>query len=218
MKITIPRMAAWSSEQQDDTQLRVTRDGLTYADGEQPEDRCDQGFLWPRTGTSPGVGTVQFDRPHPYRQRQAMAELLCQVCFSPATRSNLGVLWLLHDHWGEWPNWPEGMGSTEPPVCADCVYASATGCRSLRQTGIALYWVGQQPLFGVQGKIITRDPLSGKLRAAGSGIYEPTVTLARHVLAMKSVRSLEHCTPVSRSYLRTLLRAGNCSPVARRSA
>ena len=216
MNTVVPRIAAWSSEQPELRRLRVTPDGLTYKDGEQSGDRDALGFLWVRHSSSPGIGAVQFSRPHPTRQREAMTSLTCQVCSGPATTSELGVLWLLHDHWGDWPYWPEGMGESEPPVCETCVPLAAGRCPSLRSSGVALYWVGSYDLFGVQGKVMTRLPRAGQPIEVDSGVYAAADLVAPWVLAYKAIRRLRNCTPVKPAHARRLLHPAASSPAGTR--
>jgi hypothetical protein len=83
--------------------------GIAYQD-ETLADRDRNGVLWHRTPFIPGQGRPDFGRVHPLRQRRTMQRLLCQVCAGPANTTEDGVLWLLKDHRGDWPAWPDGMG------------------------------------------------------------------------------------------------------------
>jgi hypothetical protein len=128
--IVAPYVTAWTAEHDLPYRLiTVPGAGIAYAD-ETAADRDHNGILWWRTASRPGEGQPVFGLVHPDRQRRAMLRLLCQVCAGPADQTNDGVLWLLQDHRGDWPGWPNGMGVTEPPICHSCVRQSrrrATG-------------------------------------------------------------------------------------------
>ena len=114
-RVIAPYITKWDAEQDLRPTLVMRPDGgIGYAD-ELLDDRDDHGVLWQQTAARHGVGRPAFGEVHPWRQRRAMIELLCQVCAGPADRTRDGVLWLLRDYQGDWPGWPERMGSVEPP-------------------------------------------------------------------------------------------------------
>lgn len=80
-----------------------------------------------------------------------MRNLLCQVCGAPADQDDQGVLWLLLDHREDWPNWPEQMACTHPPVCRRCARISARICPAVRKAPLAVR-VGHCPVAGVLGE------------------------------------------------------------------
>lgn len=132
---------------------------------------------------------------HPLRQRRAMRRLLCQVCGGPADRNEHGVLWLLRDHHDDWPNWPEGMANTYPPVCLPCARASIRECPALRRGYVAVR-ARHCPIVGVYG---IRHALAGSLATPSGGTiatYEdPGIDWT---LATQLVRSLHDCRPTGR--------------------
>lgn len=190
-QVIAPYITAWSTEQ--DLPCRLVEcpgRGISYAD-EILTDRDAHDVLWRQTATSPGRGRPQFGKVHPVRQRQAMDRLLCQVCGDPADQTDEGVLWLLRDYRGDWPRWPEGMGSTEPPVCLPCVAASVRLCPALRRGAVAIR-VREYPIAGVRGALYRK----GLLAPVAAGVVnmpydDPTV---RWVLASAMIRELRGCT------------------------
>ena len=81
----VPYIASWSGERCTRAPLIAKGTGIAY-ERERPGDRDARGVLWMRYTRVPGVGTPQFTKVHPYRQRRAMRHLLCQVCGGPADR------------------------------------------------------------------------------------------------------------------------------------
>jgi hypothetical protein len=59
-------------------------------------------------------------------------------------------LWLLRDYRDDWPDWPNGMGATEPPVCLRCARYSVRACPELRKGWVAVR-VGHSVVAGVYG-------------------------------------------------------------------
>lgn len=167
-RIVAPFVTATSVEQDLRCSLIVRPAGLGvgYAN-ELPGDRDDQGVLWHRVAERE-EGTPEFGRVHPARQRWAMSELLCQVCAWPADRTPDGVLWLLRDHRADWPRWPEGMASVEPPVCARCVAISLRRCPALQRGAVAVR-VRKFAVAGVWGTLYR------------PGAFAPTPVSAAHL-------------------------------------
>ncbi|MEU7478913.1 hypothetical protein AB0A63_23205 [Lentzea sp. NPDC042327] len=154
-------------------------------------DRDRHGVLWTQTVSRRGDGRPEFARVHPQRQRRAMERLLCQVCGNPADQDETGVLWLLRDFRGDWPNWPEGMASTEPPVCRPCVPLSRRLCPSLRK-GVVAVRVRHHPIAGVRGSLYRPGTLAPVAVRAGDFAYDDP--FVHRVLASALIRELRGCT------------------------
>jgi hypothetical protein len=122
-----------------------------------------------------------------------MRRLLCQVCAGPADHTDKGVLWLLQDHRDDWPNWPENMGVTEPPICLPCVRLSARHCPALRRGAVALR-VRRFPVAGVYGALYSSDGTAPV--AVGEANVSFDNPLIRWVHAATLVRELHDCTIV----------------------
>ena len=190
-RIVAPYVTATDVEQDLTCSLVVRPDGrgVGYAN-ELPGDRDDQGVLWRKVAERQGKGTPEFGRVHPARQRRAMSEPLCQVCAGPADRTPDGVLWLLRDHREEWPRWPEGMASVEPPVCARCVAISLRRCPAL-QRGAVAFRVREFAIASVRGTLcrpgtFTPAPVAAVHRAYG----DPDT---RWMVAVALIRELRGC-------------------------
>lgn len=187
-----PYVTAWSAEVDPPHELvEVPGRGIAYAD-ETVSDRDSNGVLWYRTSHCPGQGRPEFGRVHPLRQRRAMRRLLCQVCAGPADRTDDGVLWLLRDHRGDWPGWPDGMGVTEPPVCVPCLRFSVRVCPALRNGAVAVR-VGRFAVDGVHGALHTGGPVPVFVGAVTVSLDNPAV---RWVRAVSLARELRDCTIV----------------------
>lgn len=167
--------------------------GVGYAD-ETIHDRDRNGVLWIRAMSRPHQGEPLFAKIHPLRQRRAMRRLLCNVCGSPADRSEDGVLWLLKDHRGDWPGWPAQMAVTEPPVCVPCVRRSVRMCPALRREGAVAVRVRDAPISGVHGTLYRFD--HGRPVALDDVAVAYQDRRVRWVLAAKLVRKIEDCTIV----------------------
>lgn len=146
----VPYITTWSSEAERPGLLIESHAlGIAYAD-ETLLDRDEHGILWRRMPSRPGGGRPLFGRVHSLRQRRAMRRLLCQVCAGPADRTEHGTLWLVPDFDDNWPNWPEGMAATEPPICISCAQESIQLCPTLRKRH-AIFRVRHSPVSGVYG-------------------------------------------------------------------
>lgn len=193
-RTVVPYITAWSGEHTALPEVVATSSGIAYAD-ETLIDRDGEGVLWRRQPSRPRQGHPEFRKVHPVRQRRAMRRLLCQVCGGPADRNEHGVLWLLRDHHDNWPNWPEGMANTYPPVCLPCARASIRECPALRQGYVAVR-ARHCPIVGVYG---VRYALAGSLATPSGGTIatyeEPAIDWT---LATQLVRSLHDCTPTGR--------------------
>jgi hypothetical protein len=149
MSVVVPYITSWSTEQDLPITMMARRSGIGYLD-ETLTDRDEHGVLWTRIASSPGHGRPMFGKVHSLRQRRVMSRLLCQVCGGPADRTEQGVLFLLKDDRWDWPNWPEGMGCSEPPVCLPCARVSIRSCPALRKGCVAVR-VGHSTVSGVYG-------------------------------------------------------------------
>jgi hypothetical protein len=127
----VPYIATWSTEEALPVQVIGTPKGIGYAH-ELAVDRDGHGVLWAQRPSRPGSGEPIYNRVHPLRQRRAMQKLLCQVCAGPADQNRQGTLWLLRDDRGDWPDWPEKMGNTHPPLCLRCARISVRACPWLK--------------------------------------------------------------------------------------
>lgn len=189
-RVIAPYITAWSAEQDLPYEL-VARAGcgIGYAD-ELLGDRDAQGVLWQRFAVRHEAGRPEFGKVHPLRQRRAMRRLLCQVCAGPADQSVDGVLWLLRDHRDDWPQWPDGMASTEPPICVPCVSVSLKLCPALRRGAVAVR-AGEFEVAGVRGALY-RNGGSGTVAEAANLAYDdPDI---RWMVASAPIRELRSCT------------------------
>ncbi|SMD22646.1 hypothetical protein SAMN05660733_06898 [Lentzea albidocapillata] len=193
-RIVAPYITQWGAEQ-DLTPRLVVRPGggVGYA-SELPADRDDHDVLWQQVTARPGLGKPEFGKVHPWRQRRAMRELLCQVCAGPADRTRDGVLWLLRDYRGDWPSWPEGMGSVEPPICAPCVATSLRRCPALQRGAVAVR-AREFPIAGVRGTLYRQGVLAPAVLGVANLPYDdPNV---RWMVAAAQIRELRRCTFIS---------------------
>ncbi|MFD5029379.1 hypothetical protein ACFWM0_02950 [Streptomyces sp. NPDC058405] len=117
----------------------VRRGRLAFAD-ERPYDRDSNGVLWTRTPSQPGKGRPEYGKIHPHRQRNAMEQLLCQVCGRPADRNQDGTLWLLGEDLQDpvIPTGQTGILTAHPPLCLPCAHTSVGACPHLRKQYVAL--------------------------------------------------------------------------------
>jgi hypothetical protein len=187
----VPYIAAWSGEENLPTQV-IGRglSGIGFTD-ETLTDRDDRDVLWTRIPSQPGEGRPLYGQVHSLRQRRAMRRLLCQVCAKPADRNEQGVLWLLVDHREDWPDWPENMANTYPPVCLTCARLSIRTCPTLRRGYVAVR-ARRFPLSGVYGvRYVPAKPFPVPVEGGVVGYRDPAV---RWVCAVQQVRSLHDCT------------------------
>jgi hypothetical protein len=189
-RIVAPYITAWSGELE--PQCPVTespRAGLGYVD-EITGDRDSHGVLWGRVLWRPEVGRPVFGKVHPARQRRVMRKLLCQVCAGPADLTDEGLLFLVPDRRGEWPGWPNEMGSDEPPVCRPCARLSAHLCPELR-AGAVLIRAGRYEIVGVTGYLYAAEP---EIRRVGEVTVSFDNPAVRWVMATGLIRELFDCT------------------------
>lgn len=156
----VPYIASWSGEHLTRARPIAKGTGIAY-EHERPGDRDAHGVLWMRKTRAPGVGTPQYGKVHPYRQRQAMRHLLCQVCGGLADQNEHGILWLLGQ--AEKP-WPGAEMTAQPPVCLRCAGPASRACPHLRRHTLALR-VRHAPIVGARG--ILYQPWRGRLVRIG---------------------------------------------------
>ncbi|MFC7220374.1 hypothetical protein ACFQLX_19720 [Streptomyces polyrhachis] len=168
--------------------------GIGYAK-EHPADRDRRGVLWLRVASNPdgARGRPEFGRVHPLRQRRVMRRHLCQICSRPASRTALGTLWLIEDHRGEGPDWPEGCATVHPPLCVACAEVSVRLCPHLRD-GWAAVRAQDPQIQGVYGQRYTPGLLAP--RAQGPGVVRYDTHQAAWVLAASQSITLYDCTLV----------------------
>ncbi|MER6626786.1 hypothetical protein ABT301_00810 [Streptomyces sp. NPDC000987] len=189
----VPYITAWSAERTVLPELVMhPRRAIGYAD-ETIHDRDEHGVLWARMTLAYGKGKPMWRRVHFQRQRRAMRKLLCQVCGRPADRNEQGVLWLLGDDRRAWPNWPEGMAATHPPVCLPCAQIATQLCPYLQQGFVAVR-VGDSEVAAVYGeRYAPRPPFPRVEEDAITHLDDPRI---RWVIAAQLVRELFDCTIV----------------------
>ncbi|MGI5504704.1 hypothetical protein [Lentzea sp. CA-135723] len=191
--VIAPYVTAWSAEQDLPCTLVERADHSIGFATELLSDRDRHGVLWQQTALRHRVGRPEFARVHPLRQRRAMELLLCQVCGGPADVNDDGVLWLQRDHRGDWPKWPNGMASVEPPVCLACVPVAMRMCPAL-QRGAVTVRVKDCPVVGVRGVLYKKSVLVPTIAAAGNFTYDDPAV--RRVLASAVIRELRGCVVV----------------------
>jgi hypothetical protein len=189
-RLIVPYITSWSEEQDPHHEL-IERPGhgIAYRD-ETLADRDSNGVLWLRTTFRPGQGRPEFGEVHPLRQRRAMQRLLCQVCANPADKTEDGVLWLLRDHRDDWPSWPNEMGVTEPPICADCTHISIRLCPALRH-GNMLIRAHSYPIAAVRGVLYRAGRAPVPLGEEVVTLDDPKI---RWIRAANLVRKLNKCS------------------------
>ncbi|MFJ5992959.1 hypothetical protein [Lentzea sp. NPDC092896] len=199
-RIVAPYVTASTAEQDLQCSLVVRPGGLGIGfANELPGDRDHLGVLWQKVAERPKEGKPEFARVHPARQRRAMSELLCQVCAGPADRTPEGVLWLLRDHREDWPRWPEGMASVEPPICPRCVAISLRRCPAL-QLGAVAVRVRDFAVVGVRGMLYRPGTFAPTPIAATQLDYgDPKI---RWTVAVALIRELRGCSIVTLDELR----------------
>ncbi|WP_254407055.1 hypothetical protein [Streptomyces sp. GMY02] len=189
----VPYVTAWSAEwplYPPPVTGRSGGRGIAYVD-EHSIDRDEEGVLWTRAMYRPGQGRPEFGNVHPLRQRRAMQRMLCQICGGPADRNGQGVLWLLADHRGDWPGWPETMAATHPPVCLPCAAESTRACPHLRR-GFVTVRVREPRISGVYGaRYYPPNPFIGPVEDVVKAYGDHGI---RWVIASQLAMELRGCT------------------------
>ncbi|MFF7171072.1 hypothetical protein [Streptomyces pseudovenezuelae] len=191
----VPFIASWSGEQKHSRKVVYSpaRGGIAFAD-EQPEDRDQYGVLWNGRAAARGSGRPELGDVHPDRQRVAMQNLLCQVCGTAPDRTRRGLLWLLEDHQGDYPEWPNDALTTHPPLCLPHARKSLQACPHLRRGAVAVR-VGTSEVMGVHGRLYAPSAF-GPVRLDKKDVVAYGSNAARWVLAGQLVRALYDCTIV----------------------
>jgi hypothetical protein len=126
------------------------------------------------------------------RQQRAQHRQLCGICSGPPDRNEQGVLWLVRDFRDDWPDWPERMGVTEPPICLPCAQLSIRLCPALRKGFVAIR-VGHSRVAGVRGALYCSSggPFPTPVGEDVVAFEDPRIrwTLAGHL-----IRELTRCT------------------------
>ncbi|MEZ7005804.1 hypothetical protein [Streptomyces sp. AD55] len=153
-------------------------------------DRDSWGVPWVRPALLPKSrrGEPRLREVHPYRQRRAMRDGLCQVCARLPDDPAAPLLFLLR---GSSPI-REGERTASPPVCVPCAGISVQLCPRLRRHHVAAT-VASAPAWGVTGIVhdpATLQPMGGDEKVA----YESLS--ARWVVAAQLVVELHGVTPV----------------------
>ncbi|MFI6682526.1 hypothetical protein [Streptomyces sp. NPDC050485] len=126
-----PFVVAYDDEQAgslDDLTIEFTpTPRLAYRDM-QPDDRDRAGVLWARIERTSRKGKPIYNSMNTERQREAMYDLLCQVCSEPASRNKDGWLFLDWQTPQDPPTWPEGSLTNMPPLCVECARLAVEEC------------------------------------------------------------------------------------------
>ena len=192
----VPDVVTWTGEELPPATVVMTPNGVAYAD-ERPRDRDVDDVLWARSGND-RTGEPQFADMHPARQRAAMENLTCQVCTKPAERTPEGVMWLLPDDRSQhtdWPDWPNGVATSNPPVCERCAPIAADRCRRLRR-GCVAFRAREAELVGVEGWVY---PPPGAAASRGHRVVLFDDPAIRWTIADQLIRELRSCTHLWRA-------------------
>ncbi|WP_435643343.1 hypothetical protein ACR9VJ_18015 [Streptomyces sp. H49] len=147
----VPYIAGYSLERAATPKLcEDTVRGRLAFKGETPHDRDTFGTLWVRPTI---VSRARRGRPllktiHPYRQRRAMRDMLCQVCARPPAIPEGPHLFLGASSVGPIR---EGELTPSPPVCVVCAGIAVQLCRPLQGGRFTAAWVQHAPFWGVIG-------------------------------------------------------------------
>jgi hypothetical protein len=176
--------------------------GIRY-EQELPADRDDCGVLWAHARQSlvrgRPAGRPRFGQVHPFRQREAMSRLRCNVCMGQPSRNELGYLFL-EAH----PQDPiEGRLTIQPPLCLPHALDGIERCSFLRNGGYVLLRSRVPRLHGVVG-CFYRPGADGveAVPSTRNPNEDIPVAYARHeltpwLLASQMVRRLTKVTVVS---------------------
>lgn len=197
--LQVPAIAPWTGEAPLSTPVMrrwlpfLGGEGIGFAD-EQPADR-HRGLLWKRIPQAEGKGRAQIGLVHGSRQRRAMNERLCQVCFAPAAPAGEPLLFLVA---GTRPI-AEGERMTQPPVHQECAFEAVRDCPHLDQAYSAAL-VGRTSSWGVAGLVYhpeTLKPLPSRQKNGLSLVpYASPPIRRRWTLAVQEVTIVHDCTPV----------------------
>ncbi|MEO3852626.1 hypothetical protein ABGB09_34255 [Streptomyces sp. B8F3] len=161
---------------------------------EEPTDR-HRGLLWKRVPEAEGKGRAQLGLVHGPRQRRAMNQRLCQVCFAPAAPAGEPLLFLAA---GDTPI-TAGERMTQPPVHRECAEEAVRDCPHLGDVYSAAL-VERTSSWGVAGLIYhpqTLKPMPGQQKNGLTLVpYTSPATRLRWTLAAQEVITVHRCTPV----------------------
>ncbi|MFB7108692.1 hypothetical protein [Streptomyces sp. NPDC056291] len=189
----VPYITGYSREQNITPPLtqHPSGHGLVFVD-ETPHDRDSFGVPWVRPSLLPkgrrGEPLLQEAVVHPFRQRRAMRDQLCQVCTRPPADPEGRLLFLMRDACRPIE---EGERTASPPVCVPCAGISVQLCPRLRRHHVAA-WVEHVPAWGVVGIVhdpMTLEPMGGDVEVA----YDSPA--ARWVVAARLVSQLYGVEP-----------------------
>ncbi|MFD8969835.1 hypothetical protein ACFV0C_33455 [Streptomyces sp. NPDC059568] len=198
-ELKVPFITRWSGEREvSRADLCLSRKGLFYRH-DDAADRDKFGALWARTVGRAGVGEPRFRDVSFSRQRQAMRDLLCQVCAGPASTTRLGTLFLLEGtvrSAAELEEEPTG----QPPLCLPCARLSREQCPRLVRRYTAVR-AKKPTVWGVFG--VPYLPPTPFLPAMGGLVPEPRTLQVgygradlRFVLAHQLLRQLRRVTVI----------------------
>lgn len=193
--LTVPYIAAWSSEVSDltgnpDLLLRehvITGHRHIAYRRERDGDRA-HGVLWGRMPDTPGDGQALFAHLHGPRQREVMERGGCQVCAGP------GEIWMVPA--SVWAQHLEVRGegapydTSDPPLCRSCLPIATRQCPNLSDSGYLFLAVRKWSITGVRGYV--GDPETAwfgperDIALHGAPGYDPDrlrLTLAKGLLA-----------------------------------
>ncbi|MER6530652.1 hypothetical protein [Streptomyces sp. NPDC001508] len=188
----VPYIAGWSEERLLNRPLvrRCMAPGIAYAD-ETPYDRDSFGVLWARYALRPKQrrGSPRLREVHPYRQRRAMLNMMCQVCSRMPPDPHGPHLFLLRDSVGPIR---EGERTTSPPVCVPCAGISVQLCHALRGGRFVAAWARRVPAWGVVGPLHhpqTLQPIPGAHmeQVKYGSQWAPWVRAARTMVELREV-------------------------------
>ncbi|MBQ0825478.1 hypothetical protein [Streptomyces tagetis] len=185
----VPYIAGWSRETLVTPRLTSCGGRLAFVD-ESHLDRDSWGTLWVRPTLLPKGrrGEPRLREVHPYRQRRAMRDGLCQVCARSPDDPAAPLLFLLR---GDNPI-RERERTASPPVCLPCAGISVQLCPYLLRHHVAAT-ADSAPAWGLAG--IVHDPVT--LRPMGGDeqvVYGSPA--ASWVVAGRMVVELHGVTPV----------------------
>ncbi|MFG2816233.1 hypothetical protein [Streptomyces sp. NPDC048410] len=205
----VPYITAWSAESLDQPPLirRVVGSfhGIGYADEDPRADRdADTGALLARQALAPGFGIPVFAEMNGLRQRQAVRQMLCQVCGRPDPMRIEGgrSLYMV----GSDTPIGEGETTTAPSVHPACALKSVEHCPSLHR-GFSAALVEYSPVWGVAGVVHDPSTLDPRLPAPSPtrltrvSVGSPDIPWT---LAAALVISLHGITPISLDGIRKL--------------
>jgi hypothetical protein len=120
----------------------------------------------------------------------------CARCAGEPDQNPDGLLWVMTDYRDDWPSWPDGMATSDAPVCAPCARTTARLCPGLRGR-MVLVRSKTHPVVGVQG--VRYAPTPQGLVAVESITVAFDDPVIRWTVAHQLVRQLHDCVIVGSS-------------------